>query len=78
MSVVSLRIPDSLHNSVREIAKRDNTSINQFVISAVAEKISALQTGEYLRQRANKGSKKAFLDVLSKVPDVEPDECDTI
>jgi hypothetical protein len=78
MSTLSLRIPDSLHERVREIAKRENISINQFVSSAVAEKLSALLTEEYLEERARRGSRKKFKKALSKVRDVEPEEQDAL
>ena len=78
MSTLSLRIPESLHNRVRILAIEDNVSINQFITSAVAEKLSALDTENYLEQRAKKGSKKKFLKVLAKVPDVEPEEYDRL
>lgn len=46
MSSISLRLPDSLHKQVRELAERDNISINQFIATALAGKMAALLTGE--------------------------------
>jgi len=76
MSTISLRLPESLHKKARELARKENTSINQLVSSALAEKISALMTEEYIEQRAKRASKEKFRKVLNKVPDVEPDEYD--
>lgn len=76
MSTLSLRFPDSLHERIREIAKRENISINQFVNSAVAEKLSALLTQEYLAERAKRGSRRKFKKAMSKVRDTEPQEHD--
>ncbi|MDP2303832.1 MAG: DUF6290 family protein [Ignavibacteria bacterium] len=76
MSTISLRLPESLHKKARELARKENTSINQLVSSALAEKISALMTEEFIEQRAKRASKEKFRKVLSKVPDVEPDEYD--
>lgn len=78
MSTLSLRLPESLHEQVKALAKKDGISINQFVSSAIAEKMSALLTEEYLKGRAAKGNKEKFLNVLSKVPDVEPDKQDNL
>ena len=72
MSTLSLRIPDSLHERIREIAKRENISINQFISSAVAEKLSALLTEEYLEERARRGSQRKFRKALSKVKGAAP------
>ena len=76
MSALSLRLPDSLHNRARVLSKRDRVSINQFVASAVAEKISALETEDYLNEKAKRASRKKFEAALSTVPDREPNEYD--
>ncbi|WP_022952241.1 toxin-antitoxin system HicB family antitoxin [Leucothrix mucor] len=78
MSTLSLRLATSLHEEVKLLAKREGISINQFVASAVAEKMSALMTEEYLEKRAKKGDKNAFLAAMAKVPDAEPEIHDRI
>jgi predicted transcriptional regulator len=78
MSAISLRLPDSLHEKVRELAQRENVSINQMITLALAEKISAMMTEEYLGERANRGSRGKFDRALSKVPDIEPEKEDQI
>lgn len=72
MSTMSLRLPESLHERARELAKREGISINQLVTTALAEKISALMTEKYLEKRAARGSRKKFERALKKVPDDEP------
>ncbi len=72
MSSISLRLPDSLHKQARELAERDNISINQFIATALAEKMAALLAGEYLAERAQRGSRKRFDRALKKVRDVPP------
>ncbi len=76
MSAISLRLPNSIHDRVRILSKRDHVSINQFVATAVAEKISALETEDYLSKRAKRASRKKFEAALAQVPDGEPDEHD--
>lgn len=78
MSTLSLRIPKSLHEQIRQLAKREGISINQFVASAAAEKMSALLTEEYIEARAKKASLKKFQKVLRKVPNTEPEDYDRI
>ena len=78
MSTLSLRIPDSLHQEVKSLVKKEGISINQFISSAVAEKMSALLTEEYLMKRAQKGNQQAFVEAMSKVPDIEPDSDDLL
>jgi len=78
MSTLSVRLPDSLHEVVRSLARKEGISINQFISSAVAEKMSALMTEEYLVRRAGHGDRQAFLDAMARVSDSEPVEGDEI
>ena len=78
MSTLSLRIPKSLHEQIRQLAKQDGISINQFLASAAAEKMSALLAEEYIQARAKRASLKKFQSVLKKVPDSEPEDYDRI
>ena len=72
MSSLSVRLPDSLHEKIRELARQDDVSINQFIATAVAEKASALLTVDYLEQRARRADPDLFARVLGRVPDVPP------
>jgi uncharacterized protein (UPF0305 family) len=78
MSALNLRLPESLHVQVRELAGRDRVSINQFVTLAVAEKVAALRTLAYIEQRGQQGSREKFDRVLRKVAEAnrEPYEAD--
>ncbi len=78
MGALNLRLPESLHRKLSELAEREGISINQLINSAVAEKMSALMTEEYLAARANRGSRRKFDAALAKVPDVAPDEADQL
>jgi predicted transcriptional regulator len=76
VGALSLRLPESLHRKLSEVAEREGVSINQLISSAVAEKMSALMTEEYLAARAKRASRRKFEAVLAKVPGVEPAESD--
>jgi hypothetical protein len=76
--VRSGRLPESLHKQVRALAAREGISINQFVATAVAEKMSALMTEEYLEGRAKRGSREGFERAMAKVKDRVPDTHDQI
>lgn len=78
MGALSLRLPESLHRKLGEVAERDGVSINQWISSAVAEKMSAQLAQEYIAERAKRASRKKFDAILAKVPDVEPEEADRI
>ena len=76
MSALSIRLPDSLHQLAKNIAKQDQVSMNQFIASAVAEKVSALATEQYLNERAARASADKFKAALAQVPSVEPESFD--
>jgi len=78
MSALSLRLPNSLHRKLSEVAEREGISINQLINSAVAEKMAALLTEEYLEKRAKNASRRKFAAALAKVADVEPEENDRV
>lgn len=78
MSTISLRLPDSLHKQVRKLAEQENVSINQLITLALAEKLSALMTEEYLEARAKRGGRKKFERAMAKVPKVTPEEIDRL
>lgn len=78
MSIISVRLPNSIHQAAKEISQKDRSSLNGFVVAAMAEKIAALKTEEYLKQRGSKGSKKKYQAVLDKVPDVPTEEHDVL
>src|SRR5215468_9332309 len=78
MSTLSLRLPESLHRRLGEVAKEEGISINQLISSAVAEKMSAFLTEEVLMARAARGRRRKFTAALAKVPDAEPERHDRI
>ena len=80
MSALNLRLPESLHHQVRELAQQDKVSINQFVTLAVAEKVAALRTLAYIEQRGQQGSREQFDRVLQKIAEanLEPVEEDRL
>ena len=76
MSTLSLRLPESLHAKLRDLARREGVSMNQFITTAVAEKLSALLTEEYLTERARRGDRGRYLEVLGRVAEAPPEEFD--
>lgn len=73
----ALRMPASLKQGVTEFARADGTTLNQFIVSAVAEKLAALQTASYFVRRAAQGDNQQAMAFLSRpggVPPVAGDE----
>jgi predicted transcriptional regulator len=78
MTALTIRLPDSVHRKIKELAANDGVSVNQFIASAAAEKMASVMTLDYLRAEAAKGHREDFLAVLNRVPDVPPESGDEL
>jgi predicted DNA-binding ribbon-helix-helix protein len=78
MSTLSVRLPESVHRKLKQMAEKEGVSMNQLISLAVAEKLSSLLTVDYLNERANKANPEEFKKFLDKVPDVEPESYDKL
>ncbi|MDE2793976.1 MAG: toxin-antitoxin system HicB family antitoxin [Gemmatimonadota bacterium] len=65
-STYPLRLPSSLKAAVREVSRRDGTSINQFVTTAVAEKLSAMRTADFFAERGAEADIEAARRILRR------------
>jgi len=77
MANYALRVPESLYAYARQVAEEEQTSLNQFFVTAIAEKISALKTEAYFLERQQRGNLAGFDAWLAASPDapaVEGDE----
>lgn len=72
MSQFALRLPNSLHGYAKEVAQQDQISLNQFIVTAVAEKLSAMRTEEFFHECAAKAKPNRLDKILAKVPDMPP------
>jgi hypothetical protein len=65
-STFPLRLPRSLKSAVERMAQEDGTSVNQFVVTALAEKISALKTAEVFAERKRRADFEAFDRIMNR------------
>lgn len=65
-STYPLRLPVSLKAAVERLSKQDGTSINQFVVMAVAEKVSALETATFFEERRARGDRELLRRVVNR------------
>lgn len=78
MSQYALRIPDSLAGYARELAREDNVSLNQFIVVALAEKVSALKTAAFFQERAARADQEKALSILDSVKKLSPVQGDEL
>lgn len=62
----ALRLPRSIKDAVTRAARLDGISINQFIASAVAEKLAAFEALGYLEQRAARADMAAFDRLMNR------------
>ena len=78
MANYALRVPESLFAHARKVAEEEQVSMNQFFVAAIAEKVSALKTEAYFRERQARGEPASFDAWLQASPDREPVEGDEL
>ena len=76
MTAITIRLPNSVHQKIKELAARDDVSVNPFIASAVSEKMASVLTLDFLKAEAAKGKRSDFDHYLSMVPDVPAQEGD--
>ena len=72
MSNFPLRLSTSIKRAAEQLAHEDGVSLNQFIATAVAEKVSALRTVGYLEKRAKRADRSLFDDVLARASRGQP------
>ena len=65
-AVLQLRLPRSIKGHVERLAAREGISMNQFIATAVAEKLSALETAEFFEERVRRADPDLFDKVMSR------------
>lgn len=66
MTRLTLNLPASIHRHVDEMAQREGVSVQQFIASAIAEKIYAIATEGYLQERAIRAQRDDFRAILNQ------------
>ena len=69
MAALTIRLPNSVHQKIKELAARDDVSVNQVIASAASEKMASVLTLDFLKSEATKGKRSDFEHYLSMVPD---------
>jgi hypothetical protein len=72
MADYALHVPESLFAYARKVAEEEQVTMNEFFVTAIAEKVSALKTEAYFRERQAHGEPAAFDAWLAASPDQEP------
>lgn len=72
MNRVDISLPDALHTTAQELARREAISLSELITLALSEKVSALMTDDYINRRAARADRQAYLRALDQAPDTTP------
>ena len=73
-----LRLPASIKAEAERLAQEDGTSLNQFVATAVAEKVAAMRTAAYFAARKGRGDREAFRALMTRTGGQAPQPGDEL
>ena len=79
MTNFALRLPESIYDDLKSVAKREGVSINQYIMCAVSERVTLSKVSNRLKRKTNKLTTDEFVSFLDKnVPDASPDDRDIL
>jgi len=78
MSVATVAIPDALYERLKQVSEEQHVSVDQFVASAVAEKMAVVEKEGYIALRANRADERKFREALAAIPETAPAEHDKL
>jgi hypothetical protein len=78
MSVLTINLPDSLHEQAREVAASKNLSMDALVTIALTRSLSRLVRDPHLEERAARATGKGISEFLAQIPGAEPPEWDKL
>lgn len=78
MITIRLKLPKNYHQRLEEVSSKLDISINQLIVNAIGEKLSALDTEGFLNTRVNRASRSDFDEVMSKVKSEKPNKIDAL
>lgn len=73
----ALRLPASLKAELERVARGDGTSLNQFIVTAVAEKLATLRTADFFAERAARADVAKAIEIMNKPGGEVPSKDDT-
>ncbi len=78
VSNYALRVPPSMMDEIKDRAKKDETSVNQFILMAVSEKLASMRTRDYFAARARRAVPGDFQRILAKAGSEPPRDGDEV
>ena len=78
MKKIQVRLPENIHEKVKELAHEDGMSMNSFIVASVSNEVIRQETRDFFRNAAASFDNQAFADALSAIPDVPAQRSDKL
>lgn len=78
MTTINTKVPDALFRQAKEIAEREEISLDEFIALALASQISGWNVGSTFAERAKRGDWEKAREILAKAPDIEAEDFDKL
>ncbi len=78
MKAIQVRLPDHIHEKLKDLAKEEGISLNNFIVSSISNEVIRQETRDFFKKAAANFDPKAFAVVLGAIPDAPVPESDKI
>ena len=78
MKKIQVRLPENIHEKVKELAHEDGISMNSFIVTSVSNEVIRQETRDFFRNGAASFDNQAFADALAAIPDVPAQKTDKL
>jgi len=78
MKAIQVRLPDYIHEKLKDLAKEEGISLNNFIVSSISNEVIRQETRDFFKKAAANFDPKAFAEVLGAIPDAPVTESDKI
>lgn len=72
MKSIQVRLPDTIHRRVKQLAADEGVSLNQFIVTSVSNEVVRQETRDFFRGVASQFDPAAFAEALGAIPDSPP------
>jgi predicted transcriptional regulator len=78
MKTIQIRVPDTIHERMKKLAKEEGISMNNFIVSSVSNEVIRQETRDFFKKASAAFNPELFAEALAAVPDMPVEKSDKI
>jgi predicted DNA-binding protein len=78
MKTIQIRVPDTIHERMKKLAKEEGISMNNFIVSSVSNEVIRQETRDFFKRASERFNPESFAEALAAVPDKPVEGSDKI